>query len=194
MDVQYLSISWKEYLDLTHKMAASLLQHAPKFDRVIAVARGGLTLGHLLSDLLDIPVSTISIQSYSDIQVQGEIRLLEKLKTGISGQTILLADDVSDTGKTFKRALSYLKRLKPKKIVTVSMYLKHDSAYRPDFFVKEIPSKTWIIFPYETRETIFELTKKFAKEGKSKKEIQDILQSIGFTEDQIRFVRKYHIK
>jgi hypoxanthine phosphoribosyltransferase len=191
MDIQYLPVDWTTYHDLTRKLAAAILSSPLKIDQIVAISRGGLSLGHILSDFLQIPVSTFTIQSYCDIQNQGEIKIIEPLKSPIRGKHILLADDVADSGTTLKRALSYCNRFKPKKITTVTMFFKPRSVYRPDFFAKE--TSKWILFPYEPTEMILAITKSMEKDRKSKAEIQRKLTSLGYTPDQIRFVRKYYL-
>lgn len=191
MDIQFFPVAWDEYHTLAYQLAASIFGDKTRMEQIVAISRGGLTFGHLLSDFLHIPIATISIQSYSDIQKQGEVTLTEKCRTLISQKHILLVDDVADTGKTFKRAISYLRHVKPKSITTVSMFYKPHSIYRPDYFAKE--TKKWILFPYEPTEMILSITKSMGKEGKSKAVIQEFLYKLGYTSRQIRFVRKYHL-
>jgi len=191
MDIQYLPVDWQTYHDLTRKLSASILSHAPKVDHIVAISRGGLTLGHLMSDFLRIPIATFTIQSYTDIQTNGELVITEPLKTKIAGKHVLLVDDVSDTGKTFLRAKKYLKRFRPKNITTMSMFYKPHSVYRPDF-VAQTTSK-WILFPYELTEMILAITRGMEKRKKSKAEIQKLLHSLHYTPEQIRFVRKYYL-
>ena len=193
MDIQYLPIDWTTYHTLTRKIAATIRSQLLPVNQIVAIARGGLTFGHLLSDLLRIPVATFAIQSFTDIQNQGEIKITEPLKSPISGKHILLVDDVADSGKTLERALSYLTGFKPEKITTVTIFYKPHSVYRPDFFAKQIPNPQWIIFPYETTETILSITKSMGNKGATKADIQDKLMSLGYTTDQIKFVRKYYL-
>ena len=191
MDIQYLPVSWDTYHDLARKLAATILSHSAKVNQIIAISRGGLTLGHILSDFLRIPVATFAIQSYSDIQKQGELTITEPLKTRINGKHVLLVDDVADSGKTLIRAKKYLNRFKPASILVVTMFYKPHSTYRPDFFAQN--TTKWILFPYEPTEMIFQITASLAKERKSKNEIQEFLIGLGYTIDQIRFVRKYFL-
>ena len=191
MGLQYLPISWEEYHVTGRKLAATILSYETKYDVIVSISRGGLTLGHMLSDFLQIPIPTISVQSYTDIQAQGEVVLASKLQTPIRGKRVLLVDDVSDTGKTFRRAKSYLSHLGPKEIATVAIFYKPHSIFRPDFFAK-ITNK-WIIFPYEATEMPLLITRQMQQEGKSKREIQLFLEKLGFTDQQIAFVRKYHV-
>lgn len=192
MVTRYLPISWKEYHILARKLAASILDQSGHFDQIVAISRGGLTLGHVLTDFLRIPIATITIQSYSDIQTQGAVQLTAKLPTPIKGKRILLVDDVADSGKTLKRAVSYLRRLGPANITTVTMFYKSRSVFRPDFF-GAITNK-WILFPYEPIEMILLLTHQLENEGKTKAHIQVFLEKLGFADAEIAFARKHHLR
>src|SRR5574341_272262 len=115
MAISYLPVSWQEYHAYAQQLAEEILTKDGPVDEIVAISRGGLTSGHLLSDLLRIPISTFTIQSYTDIQTQGEVKITAGLQTPIEGKHVLLVDDVSDTGKTLSRALEYLNDFKPKK-------------------------------------------------------------------------------
>jgi len=191
MSITFDLIKWPDYHLHAQKLAAAIMNHSGQFDEIIAISRGGLTLGRLLSDLLQLPMATFAVQSYTDIQKSGELSVTQELVEPIGGKKILLVDDVSDTGRTLKRAVSYLKKFKPKEITTVTMYYKPQSVFRPDYYVAQ--TTDWIIFPYEPTEFIKCITRKMTKEGKSKAEIQDFLIGLGFREGQIAFVRKHHL-
>lgn len=189
MAAQYLPVTWQEYHSLTQKLAAAILSDKKPYNEIVAIARGGLTFGHLLSDFLRLPVSTITIQSYTDIQTQGDVTITKKIQGSIAGKHVLLVDDVADSGKTIQRAVSYLRRLNPKKITTVTMYYKPRSAFRPDYYARQ--TTRWILFPYEPTEMILLISRQLSEKGKSKTQIQTFLESLGYTHNQIAFVRKY---
>lgn len=191
MGVQYLPVSWQDYHTSAQKLAATILSHSPPIDEIVAISRGGLTLGHTLSDFLRIPISTISIQSYTDIQERGEVEITARLQRSIKGKNILLVDDVADSGKTLKRAVSYLKRAQAKSVTTVTMFYKPHSVYRPDYYAER--TTKWILFPYEPTEMISLIAKKMMAEGKSKAAIQAFLEQLNYTPQQIEFVRKHFL-
>ncbi len=192
MDTQYLSVSWEQYHLLALKMAATMLGHEKKsFDEIVAIARGGLTLGHLFSDYLRIPISSITIQSYTDIKQQGKVEITAGLSKIIKNKKILLVDDIADTGKTLIRATEYLNDFKPTSITRVTMFYKPHCTVVPEYYA-QITDK-WILLPFEVTEWIYTFTQKMTKEGKSKREIQQFLTNLGYTEDQIKFVRKHHL-
>jgi hypoxanthine phosphoribosyltransferase len=192
MNIRYLFVPWSTYHQLAQKLAAAIFAHSPKLpDEIIAISRGGLTFGHLLSDLLQIPVFSFAIQSYTDLTQQGEMKITQELGRPIAGKRILLVDDVSDTGKTFIRARDYVKSLHPQEITTIALFYKPHSVYQPDFFARR--TDRWIIFPYEVAETIKVITQNLQREGKTKAQTQDFLINLGFREDQVAFVRKHYL-
>ncbi|MBI5619760.1 phosphoribosyltransferase [Candidatus Gottesmanbacteria bacterium] len=192
MSIEYLPVSWQQYHAYAQQLAEEILTKDGPVDEIVAISRGGLTSGHLLSDLLRIPISTFSIQSYTDIQKQGEVTITAGLQTSIEGKLVLLVDDVSDTGKTLVRALEYLKDFKPKKITTATMFYKPHSVFKPDFYAQE--TSRWILFPYEPTEMISLIFTAKKKEGKSEKEITAFLKSLNYTPERISFVRRFHVK
>ena len=153
MKVQYLSVSWKDMHTLTQKIAAAILTHeTPPIEEIVAIGRGGLSVGLMLSDFLRVPIFSITIQSYTDIKKQGELEITEALGRSIKGKRVLLVDDNADSGKTFLRAIEYLKTFEPSSIVTASIFYKPWSVYRPDYFAKI--TKRWILFPHEVTEWV----------------------------------------
>jgi uncharacterized protein len=189
--MEYLFVTWHDYQVLAQKLAACIFSHSPIHDEIVSISRGGLTFGHIMSDLLHLPVYSFTIQSYADIQKQGEMTITQELGKPINGKRILLIDDVSDTGHTFIRAKKYLEDLKPASITTLSMYIKPKTIFRPDFFTEQ--TNKWIIFPYEVAETIKYFIQKMESDGQTKAQIQDFLVSLGFKINQIAFVRKHHM-
>lgn len=190
MTIEYLPVSWNTYHAHARVLAEAILASGNPIDEIVAIARGGLSLGHILSDLLDIPISTFAIQSYEDIQDQGEVKITQGVQTEIEGKHILVVDDVADSGKTLVRAREYLEAFKPKKITTATIFYKPHSVYKPDFFAEE--TSKWILFPTEIRETISYFFKAMHKDGKSIEETRTFLQSLHYTPEQIAFVRKHH--
>lgn len=192
MAIDYLPVSWEQYHSLARKLAAKILSDKVQIDEIVAISRGGLTLGHLLTDLLRVPISTFTIQSYTDIQVQGEVKITKPLSTPIHDKHVLLVDDVSDSGKTLIRALEYLKSQQPKSVSTLTLYYKPHSMYKPDYFAQS--TSDWILFPYEPTEMIGNIIRSMKKEGKSEKDIQQFLETLHYSKDHIAFVKKFYIK
>lgn len=156
-----------------------------QIDRIIAPARGGLVPARIFSDYLSVPISTMTIQSYSDLKQIKEPRITEKPKLTKKDKTILIVDDVSDTGKTFIKILDYFNKAKKvrgcpiEKIYTLSVYTKPWTKFTPDFYKEEIDA--WIIFPYELKETVCAFSKMFP----TREETTENLLKVGYGKEEI---------
>lgn len=143
-------ITWKQY-DVYVKKLAGMIDK--KFDTIICINRGGLVIGRLLSDILDIPLGVISAKCYEkgkdnikNCSFQPLISLI-----GPVGKRVLLVDDLVDTAKTMTKLSNYLKKTYPDIILKTAVIFKDiQSKFIPDYFVAD--KKEWIIFPYEKTE------------------------------------------
>jgi len=192
MAIDYLPVTWNEYHSLARGLADRILTESVHIDEIVAISRGGLTLGHLLTDLLHVTISTFTIQSYTDIQTRGEVKITRPLTVPLDGKNILLVDDVADRGTTMQRALEYLKMFTPKNIITLTMYYKPHSVYKPDYFAQT--TSAWILFPYEPTEMVASILSSMKKEKKTDAEIQNLLKSLKYTREEIDFVTKHYSK
>jgi hypoxanthine phosphoribosyltransferase len=186
LDFQYLS--WQGLHDLCFELFKKIEKKKLKFDRIVCISRGGLVVARIFSDFLDLPISNFTIVSYVRVGKTGKPRIAEKLGVDIKGEKILLVDEIVDHGTTLKKAIAYLKKLGPKKIVSLAPVLKPWTKIKPDFYVLE--TKKWIIFPYEIKETI-EDVKKMGKEKRARREApgQKFLK-IGLPRKQVEYFLK----
>ncbi|MEK7141773.1 MAG: phosphoribosyltransferase [Patescibacteria group bacterium] len=191
MAVQYLSVTWDQFHSLSLLLADQILKSKTPVDEIVAIARGGLSIGLILTDFLAKPISTITIQSYTDIEKQGEVHITSKLGKQIKGKNILLVDDIADSGKTFLRAIKYLKKFLPASITTAALFYKPHSVFHPDFYAKE--TSAWILLPHEVVEWITTFTNSMIKTGKSKVDIHTFLNKLGYNDSQISFAQKNYL-
>ncbi len=92
------------------------------FDFVVAIGRGGILPGYLISRYLDIPLEIV----YSEFRNDNHKPKYENPKVQINyniqnmkNKKILLVDDISNSGKTI---LNVKERIKNNKITTVVIY------------------------------------------------------------------------
>jgi len=60
----------------------------------------------------------IGVSSYGAGTSSGELVFTKELRLDVRGRDVLLVDDILDTGRTMKRVLGKLRRLKPRRIKT----------------------------------------------------------------------------
>lgn len=184
--MKFLSLSWQQLHKDTFTLAKKIEDSRQKFDLIVAIARGGMTVAQILSDFLSLPVATFTVSSYKDLRQEKSSEVSFHVGGGLKNKRILLVDDVSDTGKTFERGVEYLHKLGATSVATASLLVKPQSKYVPDFFVKK--TSAWIVFPYEVKETIFSVKKMMEKENRTIGEIKEKLKELKIPE---KFVRNY---
>ncbi len=184
--MDYYSITWEQLHDVTHALTEKIKTNKLKPDLIVGIARGGLTIAHISSDFLRLPVASFTISSYKDFKQQKMSEISFHVGGDLKDKHILLIDDVSDTGKTFIRGIQYLKDLGASHITTASPYIKPWTEHVPDIFVKKV--EEWIVFPYDMRETVEAVSKIMKNETKSPDEIKQKLKSLHISD---HFIEQY---
>lgn len=172
--MNFTKLSWQDLEKDTLSLAKKIKD--TNVDEIISISRGGMVVSRIISDILNLPISHIAIESYANLKQQQEPIVTQVSPREFKGEKILLVDEVSDTGKTFIRALSYLKTLPINRVFTASPYIKPQTQHIPDFWVKNLDS--WIVFPYDIRETKEAFTKEF---GSIEKALEK-MKKLGFEE------------
>ncbi len=176
-------LSWQTFYQDCLFLGEKILKKKLKIDRIIAISRGGLVPARILSDFLKLPISNIVISSYSNLKQLKEPEIIEVASWKWDNENLLIVDEVSDTGKTFIRALSYFKNKQTGNIFTAAPYIKPKTSFVPDFYLKKIDA--WIVFPYDLRETY----EAFLKEEKDKNKAIKKLKKIGFEKLELKILK-----
>ncbi|NBQ21753.1 MAG: phosphoribosyltransferase [Synechococcaceae bacterium WB6_3B_236] len=149
-----LVVNWEQYHRLIEHLAVQLHSTAWEFDQIIALSRGGLRVGDLLSRVFDRPLVVMAASSYSGEgnRQQGELRLGPQLAHTCAslGPQLLLVDDLADSGATLAAASAWLEaELAPQRLRTAVLWLKASSQFKPDLWAMELPANPWILQPFE---------------------------------------------
>jgi hypoxanthine phosphoribosyltransferase len=181
----YLVVTWEETGEHALKLAEKIIKSGNKYDRVIALAKGGLTWSRTMVDFLAIPnLSTMQVSFYTDIASTTKTPIItQSLPMNIQGERVLIFDDVSDSGETLLLTKKYLKMHGAKSVTTATLSIKSWTSYVPDFY--SFSSSEWIIFPHESRETIGMLKKSWKKKGVSDVQVKTRLRRLGLKKSEI---------
>ena len=120
-----------------------------KVDCIVGLTRGGLMPAVEMSHLMNIPM--VAVQ-YSSKKGEGDKKHANELPD-IEGQSILLVDDICDSGHTL-RELHDIYESKGYKVFSAAIYYKtHDNpVYVPDVWAINISKNFgWVVFPFETK-------------------------------------------
>lgn len=159
-------VQWSDIHESVKRVANSIKNHDFTPDYVVAIARGGVVPARLLCDELHLK-NFISIKANHwgiTATKGGKAELKHGTSVNLECKKLLLVDDITDTGESMRICKEYLDSLKPEEVKTVALYHLNGSSFTPDYYGKEEEWK-WMIWPWNYKEDVVNLTKKVLKEG-----------------------------
>ncbi|MBN2229496.1 MAG: phosphoribosyltransferase [Candidatus Thorarchaeota archaeon] len=181
--MDYLILSWQDVYNLTLQLSEKIVSSGFKPDIIVGIARGGWIPARILSDVLYMEsLHNIRIEYYTDVGVKGkEPKITQPLSGSLEGHTVLLVDEIADTGDSLYHAINHAKSLGVKNLRSAVLHLKPTSRVIPDYYM--VKTSSWTVYPWENRESIISLVKIFKNENpaQSMKDIRDkLVFEVGF--------------
>lgn len=143
-------VSWDQF----HRDARALawrLSGQGHWDAIVAITRGGLVPAAIVARELDIRlIETVCVASYHDYKNQGSLMVMKEVQPQLisqgegGGKSILIIDDLVDTGKTAR----VVREMMPQAHFA-TVYAKPQGRPLVDTFVTEVSQDTWIYFPWD---------------------------------------------
>lgn len=186
----YEIISWEDVGELTFSLAQKILEPNLKYDRLIALARGGVSITQALGDALGVKkISVIQTEMYTGInEKMATPVVIQPLAATIKDERVLVVDDLADSGETLLFISQYLGAQAPKDVKMATLFRKPWTKVTPDYFVRD--ADAWVIFPWEVRETILTLQSMWTQKGDSPEQIIKNLELLGYSKLQIETYSK----
>ena len=133
--------SWKDYNEDMYDI--SLLE----FDHVVGIYRGSLGMATHVSNLHDVPMSIIGMQSRDsdDKEPYWIHNLIDK-----DTKRVLIVDDIYDTGYTMKKVVNHCLLYSCWDCDVISYCLFGKSKDKDKIFYSQEHDGSWIVFPWET--------------------------------------------
>jgi hypothetical protein len=148
-------IGWQEFGDLCKQLARDISARGPH-DALVGIARGGSIVGATLSFMLNLEYYPIRLAKRG-----GVARVIVPPSAELSGKRVVLVDDLSRTGDTFKVALLELRHVNVGPVLTVSL-VRREPGFRPDVSALTASAVDKVAFPWGREELVdgrFELRK-----------------------------------
>jgi uncharacterized protein len=156
-------IDAQQLLDDSFRLGLQILDSGFRPDFIVGVWRGGTPVGIVVQELLDyfgVVSDHIAIRtsSYSGIGQRGQsvrVHGLSYIVKNVNAEhSLLIVDDVWDTGLSIQAVIDYLteesRRNTPEQIKVATAYYKpsnNQTQREPDYFVHE--TDQWLVFPHE---------------------------------------------
>jgi xanthine phosphoribosyltransferase len=144
-------VSWDQFHRDSRALAWRLSGGGRAFEAIVCITRGGLVPAAIVARELGIRlIETVCVSSY-DHTTQGNLIVLKEVAPAIvargggDGGSVLIVDDLVDTGQTAKVVRGLLPRAH-----LATVYAKPMGRPLVDTFVTEVSQDTWIYFPWDT--------------------------------------------
>jgi uncharacterized protein len=153
--VKDLYVDWEEYHRLIERLGLAIYESGWHFDSLLCLARGGLRVGDIMSRVYDMPLAILAASSYREAagRSQGDLDIGEYITMthGALRGSLLLVDDLVDSGITLSRVVEHLKQRYPAitEVRTAVIWYKACSSFKPDYYVEYLPTNPWIHQPFE---------------------------------------------
>lgn len=143
-------VNWEEVQRLARALAFRIRKDGFEPDIIVALGRGGWIPGRLLSDYLgNLNLTEVKVEHYKGTEKQSAARIRYPLKAQVTGQRVLVVDDVTDTGDSLVVALAHiLNGAEPLEMRTLVLHHKTESPYVPHYYGQLITDWRWIIYPW----------------------------------------------
>lgn len=156
--VNVTTLSWRDIEHCCIKIKDCIQDLKLNIEAIVCIQRGGCIPGVILSHLLNVEECyVINIRTTSSEEIRAKrldtpvLYIPDALK-GISEKTVLLIDDVTNTGNTLKYAKDEISKFNPSICLTAVLVWDGDNnnECKADIYAKYTPG--WVIFPWETIE------------------------------------------
>jgi hypoxanthine phosphoribosyltransferase len=175
LDWEFEIPTWEKIYELLLNLASKIKKNGFKPEVIVGIARGGWPPARIMSDLLENPeLANVKAEFYLGVaKTKNEPVITQPVSVSVRGKKILVVDDVADTGKSLRLVRSHLKEQGATDVKIATIYYKPWCVVTPDWYERE--TSHWIVFPWERKETVRNIVKKFKSEGKTVEEAKETL-------------------
>lgn len=133
------------------ELATTIAADGFRPDAIVAIARGGLTLAGALGYALDVKMlGSLNVEFYTGVEetLDAPVVLPPTLdQDSLRGKSILLVDDVADSGRTLALVVRLLEA-GGGEVRTVCLYAKPQTVQEPTYTWRH--TDKWIMFPWSS--------------------------------------------
>lgn len=183
--MEILAFTWDDIQSSLLSLADKITESGYNPEMIVGIARGGWVVARILSDLLNIKdLASIKIEFYRDVAEREHTpRITQPISESPKGKTVLIVDDVADTGESLLLARRHILEQGAQSIRIATIHLKKHSKVIPEYYVNF--TEDWVMYPWEIRETLEHLVRIWKAETTSLEELKARIASTGIPRDII---------
>jgi len=150
--MEYEKVSWEMIEDYCKELASKIKASGFKPDWIVGIARGGWVPARLLSDYLENPnIASMRVEFYAAPgETLKEPIISQEISVDVRGQSVLVVDDVSDSGGSLLKVVEHLKAKGASDVRVATLHIKPGTKFKPDYFVSE--TGNWLLYAWEKHE------------------------------------------
>ena len=166
-EIEFEVPTWDQIYEMLLNLVEKIRKNGFKSDIIVGVSRGGWPPARVLSDLMGNPnLANVRAEFYLGVaETKEEPVLTQPVSMKVVGKKVLVVDEVADTGKSLKLVKEHVIEKGATEVKIATVYYKPWSIVKPDYYEKE--TGRWIVFPWETKETVRKIVKRCREKGKS---------------------------
>lgn len=148
---KFTFLSWQDVNNACLSIYSRMTQDNYKPQSLVGLLRGGVVPARIFSDCFDILLdfSALDVKLYTGINERMDEAVVGPFMGDVKGKSILIIDDIWDSGKTMEAVLDHLQE---EDVKTATMVWKETAKRQPDYFDIVARNGEWIVFPWETYE------------------------------------------
>jgi hypoxanthine phosphoribosyltransferase len=176
-----LAVSWDDIQSSALTLANKVSESGFYPEMIVGIARGGWVVARILSDLLDVKdLASVKIEFYKGVNDKEKTpKITQPISESPKGKLVLIADDVADSGESLLLARRHIEDQGARATKMATIHLKPWSKVQPEYYVSVTDS--WVMYPWEIRETLEHLIKIWREETKDLTELRARLVSTGIS-------------
>jgi len=193
-DLKFEVPTWDQIYDMLLNLADRVQKDNFHPDVIVGICRGGWLPARVMSDLLEKPeLANVRVEFYLGVaETKGEPVITQPVSASVKDKTVLVMDDVADTGKSLTLVKEHVKSQGARGVKIATIYYKPWSEIAPDYYERK--TRRWIVFPWERKETVRNLVRRCLKEKRSIEETKAKLISGGLDPGLAdRFIREVSV-
>ena len=166
-DLEFEVPSWEQIYKMLIELADRIRRNGFEPDVIVGVSRGGWAPARVMSDLLENPeLANVRAEFYLGVaETKGKPVITQPVSASVKGEKVLVMDDVADTGRSLRLVKKHLLDEGATDVKIATIYYKPWSVLTPDYYKKK--TSLWVIFPWERKETIRNILKKYEQQNKT---------------------------
>jgi uncharacterized protein len=174
------SASWADVDAWADRVATRVRESTSVPETIVALTRGGWVPARLLSDRLGVKrLVSLRAQHWGvTARPTGAAELTEGLSGPVNDRSVLIVDDITDTGESLALAFEHVAAQRPTRVETATFLHITRSKFVPTYFAEEIPRDAWvwIVFPWNYWEDLVALAQRASELGRGVARVRTTLR------------------